>query len=80
MTSYDQPILCFFCKYLNDSGYFAPDGRLGHSCSAYPEGIPEKFLTRDDFHIAPQPDDNGIQFESDGSKIPGDLKILAGLD
>jgi hypothetical protein len=34
------------------------------TCAAFPQGIPEKFLTGRAEHTQPEPGDGGIQFQS----------------
>lgn len=45
--------LCWECKHL----------QAGGKCKAFPNGIPEEFLSGDEQHTEPHPNDNGIQFE-----------------
>lgn len=46
--------LCWECKYLKKGG----------KCDAFPNGIPEQFLSGEKKHIEPFIGDKGIQFES----------------
>lgn len=45
--------LCVWCAYKTPGMA---------TCMAYPNGIPEKFITGTIEHTKPEPDDNGIQF------------------
>jgi len=50
--------VCLICKHFNQDDY------NGLTCSAFPEGIPDEILIKDNDHSKPLPDqDNDIVFE-----------------
>ena len=53
---------CLYCKH------FHVPGR--GKCSAFPNGIPGRFIIGDDEHVAPYEGDHGLQFELDPRLSP----------
>lgn len=39
------------------------------TCDAFPTGIPERYLSGEQEHTKPDPEDNGIQYELDESML-----------
>ena len=61
MTTYSAP-KCFRCKHFNH------DDEENNTCTAFPDGVPNKILYSQFDHTEPYPDadnpqDNGITFE-----------------
>lgn len=50
--------ICVMCIHMRG---FAPGENI--TCEAFPAGIPNKYLSGDQDHITPDPNDNGIQFQ-----------------
>ena len=86
MTSIAAPAYCWNCRHYGDwlhgEGIVAlaqgMDGvPFGHSCQAFPDGIPVEVWLGELRHDQPLAGDNGVQFEAQDAQGPTPASCVA---
>ena len=60
---HDATIDSILSMHLDKNCYHCRHYRSDYTCTAFPNRIPNKFLTTQEVHDKPEPGDHGIQFE-----------------